>query len=75
MNDTAVDLTDFDGSVLDASLTMLYRQHEHASNSGDKQACAEIHYGISQIVAEQARRTDEWIETKRDATETQPQRS
>lgn len=56
-----VDLQEFDESVLEASLRMLFRQHEHASNAGDKQTCAEIHYGIQQILTEQARRTDMWI--------------
>lgn len=50
--------------VLARSLQMLFDQHEHAADNNDKQACAEIHYGIVQIINEQARRTDEWIAAK-----------
>lgn len=61
MTDVGVDLADFDDSVLEASLALLFDQHEHATDAGDTVSCAEIHHAITAIVNEQARRTDAWI--------------
>jgi acyl-CoA reductase-like NAD-dependent aldehyde dehydrogenase len=52
-------LTDATDDVLDASLARLYAQHEAAT---DPQARAEIHWAIAQVLGEQSRRLDVWIE-------------
>jgi hypothetical protein len=55
------DLSIEDDEVLDASLTQLYAEHLDASDAHDLAVCAEIHYCIVRILAEQSRRLDAWI--------------
>jgi hypothetical protein len=62
------ELTQADDAVLDATLVKLFADHEAAMQTGDNQAKAECHWSIAQVLAEQSRRLDAWIEEHMEVT-------
>lgn len=62
MPQTVTDLTRLSDAELDASLTILFRQHHAATKAKDTQAIAECKEATRLILAEQGRRLDGWLD-------------
>lgn len=65
------DLSTEDDAVLEAALTKLLDAHSAATDAGDGAEQAICHTAIMQIVSEQRRRTEVWIDQKRTACDAQ----